>query len=78
MLSYKSYLINNLRVWIVGLAYHEGQTIHAYEIVGSALDLDAEVSNVVLTVKELLAPLSREEVGTVRCAGLNFRGHAVS
>ncbi|KAH0840192.1 hypothetical protein J3R83DRAFT_1191 [Lanmaoa asiatica] len=62
----------------VGLAAWNKQTIKAYEIVGSALDPAAQVTNTVLTVKELLAPLSREELKIVRCLGLNYSDHAVA
>lgn len=61
----------------VGLAFHKKQTIKAYEIVGSALDPAAQVTNNVLTVKHLLPPLSREQIGVVRCLGLNYADHAV-
>ncbi|KAI0355505.1 hypothetical protein OH77DRAFT_1425012 [Trametes cingulata] len=60
----------------VGLAIHQKKPIKAYEIIGSALDPKAQVTKNVLTVKELLAPLSREEVGLVRCLGLNYADHA--
>ncbi|KAI0328225.1 hypothetical protein GY45DRAFT_1326643 [Cubamyces sp. BRFM 1775] len=60
----------------VGLAIHQRKPVQAYEIVGSALDPAAQVTKNVLTVKELLAPLSREEVGLVRCLGLNYADHA--
>lgn len=64
---------------IVGLAFHKGHTIRAYEIVGgTALDPAAQVSHTVLTVKHLLPPLSREQIGVVRCLGLNYADHAVS
>jgi hypothetical protein len=62
----------------VGLAAWNKQTIKAYEIVGSALDPAAQVTNTILTVKELLAPLSREELKVVRCLGLNYSDHAAS
>ena len=61
----------------VGLAIHQKKPVKAYEIIGSALDPTAQVTNNILTVKELLAPLSREEVGLVRCLGLNYADHAV-
>lgn len=61
----------------VGLAFHKKQTIKAYEIVGSSLDPAAQVTNNVLTVKHLLTPLSREQIGVVRCLGLNYADHAV-
>lgn len=60
----------------VGLASHQGRPIRAHEIVGSALDPAAQVSNRVLTVKTLLSPLSPEQVGLVRCLGLNYSDHA--
>ncbi|KAJ7461931.1 fumarylacetoacetate hydrolase [Mycena latifolia] len=60
----------------VGLAAHKGATIKAHEIIGSALDPAARVSGTVLTVKHLLSPLAREQVGYVRCLGLNYADHA--
>ncbi|KAK7062344.1 fumarylacetoacetate hydrolase [Favolaschia claudopus] len=60
----------------VGLAACRGNTIKANEILGSALDPAAQVSETVLTVKQLLSPLSREEVKYVRCLGLNYADHA--
>jgi len=60
----------------IGLAYHQKKPIKAYEIKGSALDATSQVTNKVLTVKDLLAPLSREEVKLVRCLGLNYADHA--
>lgn len=62
----------------VGLAVAEGKPIQAYEIVGSALDPSSQVSKRVLTVKQLLTPLSGEEIKVVRCLGLNYSDHAVS
>ena len=61
----------------VGLAFHQKKLIKAYEILGYALDPAAPVTKNVLTVKQLLAPLSREEVGLVRCLGINYADHAV-
>ncbi|KAH7914442.1 hypothetical protein BJ138DRAFT_1170660 [Hygrophoropsis aurantiaca] len=60
----------------VGLAAWNKQTIKAFEISGSALDPTAQVTNNILTVKELLSPLSREELKIVRCLGLNYSDHA--
>ncbi|KAF8076781.1 hypothetical protein FPV67DRAFT_1472650 [Lyophyllum atratum] len=60
----------------VGLAAHQGKTIKAYEIVGSALDAGAQVTKKILTVKSLLTPLSPEQVKVVRCLGLNYSDHA--
>ncbi|KAM5542481.1 hypothetical protein V8D89_003940 [Ganoderma adspersum] len=60
----------------VGLAIHQRRPVKAYEIVGSTLDPAAQVTKNVLTVRQLLAPLAREEVGLVRCLGLNYEDHA--
>ncbi|KIJ97845.1 hypothetical protein K443DRAFT_681211 [Laccaria amethystina LaAM-08-1] len=61
----------------VGLAaYNNSDPIKAYEIVGSALDPAAQVTDSVLTVKTLLAPLANEEIKIVRCLGLNYSDHA--
>ncbi|KAF7789386.1 hypothetical protein EIP86_000330 [Pleurotus ostreatoroseus] len=51
----------------VGLAFAKRQPIKAYEITGSALDPAAQVTKNILTVKELLAPLSREQLGIIEC-----------
>ena len=37
----------------------------------------SDIAGKILTVKELLAPLAREEVKLVRCLGLNYADHAV-
>ncbi|CAA7258508.1 unnamed protein product [Cyclocybe aegerita] len=60
----------------VGLATAHGKPIRAFEIVGSALDLSAQVTNTALTVRTLLSPLSNEEIKVVRCLGLNYSDHA--
>ncbi|KAJ7724734.1 hypothetical protein DFH07DRAFT_971129 [Mycena maculata] len=60
----------------VGLAAHRGTVIKAHEIVGGALDAAAQVTTRVLTVKQLLSPLAKEEVKYVRCLGLNYADHA--
>lgn len=61
----------------VGTAYRQKKQIKAYEILGSALDPSAQLTERQLTVKELLSPLSREQLGIVRCLGLNYSDHAV-
>ncbi|KAJ3509760.1 hypothetical protein NLJ89_g5048 [Agrocybe chaxingu] len=60
----------------VGLAAAHGRPIRAFEIVGSALDLSAQVTNTVYTVRTLLSPISNEEIKVVRCLGLNYSDHA--
>ncbi|KAA1466467.1 hypothetical protein DENSPDRAFT_811490 [Dentipellis sp. KUC8613] len=60
----------------IGLAFQQRKPIKAYEILGSAFDPASQVSKNVLTVKELLAPLSRDQIPLVRCLGLNYADHA--
>ncbi|KAI8167723.1 hypothetical protein KHU50_006445 [Colletotrichum sp. SAR 10_65] len=42
----------------------------------SALDASAEPTQTVLNIQKLLPPLTRKEIGTIRCIGLNYRKHA--
>ncbi|KAI0034091.1 hypothetical protein K488DRAFT_77464 [Vararia minispora EC-137] len=60
----------------VGLAISQKRLVKAYEILGSALDPAAQVSQNILTVQQLLSPLSRDQIGLVRCLGLNYADHA--
>jgi len=60
----------------VGMAAFRKEKFRAYEILGSALDPAAQLTTTTLTVKELLAPISREDIKTVRCLGLNYADHA--
>ncbi|KAL4810598.1 hypothetical protein BDV18DRAFT_155210 [Aspergillus unguis] len=59
----------------VGLAVLNKKKITAKEIKGTAFD--GVVSDKVLTVEKLLAPISMEEVPIIRCMGLNYRDHAL-
>lgn len=42
----------------------------------SPLDANLQPTTTILTVKTLLPPISRKEIGTIRCIGLNYRHHA--
>ena len=42
----------------------------------SVLAADARPTSSILTISRLLPPLSKREVGTIRCIGLNYRKHA--
>jgi hypothetical protein len=81
LLDGKAFLYDVLRFSFsfttVGLAAANNTPIKAFEIVSSALDPSAQLTKKVLTVKQLLSPLSREQVGLVRCLGLNYTDHAV-
>lgn len=62
----------------VGLAILKKHSLKANEIFGnSALDANATVTDKVLTVDTLLEPIAPEEIGLVRCLGLNYKDHAV-
>jgi hypothetical protein len=55
----------------VGLAVRKGERVEVRLFHGkSALD-PGQLSDQVETVGRLLSPLSQEEVGTIRCIGLN-------
>ncbi|KAG9019690.1 hypothetical protein FRB90_011499 [Tulasnella sp. 427] len=61
----------------VGLAILKGSQVVVHEIAGkSALDPNARLTEKKLTVSKLLSPLAREEIGIVRCIGLNYTDHA--
>lgn len=62
----------------VGLAILKKHSLKANEISGtSAIDANAKVTDKVLTVDTLLEPIAPEDVGLVRCLGLNYKDHAV-
>ncbi|KAL2205861.1 hypothetical protein CC79DRAFT_1334199 [Sarocladium strictum] len=42
----------------------------------SALDSGAQFTGEVTTISKLLPPLSAQDIGTIRCVGLNFKDHA--
>lgn len=44
--------------------------------VKSALDAGAQFTGETTTISKVLPPLSAQEVGTIRCVGLNFKDHA--
>ncbi|OAK97654.1 fumarylacetoacetate hydrolase [Phaeosphaeriaceae sp. SRC1lsM3a] len=61
----------------VGAALASGSRVEVRKFQGSStLDLNAAPTSTVLTISQLLPPLSKNEVGTIRCVGLNYRKHA--
>ncbi|KAH7073677.1 fumarylacetoacetate hydrolase [Paraphoma chrysanthemicola] len=61
----------------VGAALASGSSVEVREFLGSSvLDLCAQPTTKVLAISQLLPPLSRSEIGTIRCIGLNYRKHA--
>ena len=62
---------------LVGLAVASNKRVLAHEILGSPFDPAAQLTKNILSVKTLLSPLSREQIGLARCLGLNYADHAV-
>ncbi|KAH7344068.1 hypothetical protein B0J17DRAFT_645228 [Rhizoctonia solani] len=61
----------------VGLEILKKHALKAHEISGSSiLDPSARVTSKVLTVDALLEPVDPQQVGLVRCLGLNYKDHA--
>jgi hypothetical protein len=58
----------------VGLDSVNGTKIEAYLINGSIFD--GEVTDQILTVKQILSPVSMEDCNYIRCLGLNYMDHA--
>ena len=61
----------------VGLALAAKQQVKVKVLnVTSALAQDAQFTGEVTSISKLLPPLSAQEIGTIRCVGLNFKDHA--
>ncbi|KAH9006779.1 fumarylacetoacetate hydrolase [Lactarius hatsudake] len=60
----------------VGLAVANNKRVLAHEILGSPFDPAAQLTKNILSIKSLLSPLSREQIGLARCLGLNYADHA--
>ena len=58
----------------VGLDSVNGEKIEAYLINGTVFDGD--ITDQVLTVRQLLSPIAKEECSYIRCLGLNYMDHA--
>lgn len=55
----------------VGLALYEGKDVQVKKFTGSSILAPGERTEDVDTIKTVLSPLAQEEVGTIRCIGLN-------
>ena len=58
----------------VGLDVLENVIVKAYRVDGNLFD--GKVTSHVLTVAELLSPLTREDCSYIRCIGMNYKDHA--
>jgi 2-keto-4-pentenoate hydratase/2-oxohepta-3-ene-1,7-dioic acid hydratase in catechol pathway len=61
----------------VGAALASGSKVEVRTFTGSSvLTSQIEPTTTILTISRLLPPLSKSEVGTIHCVGLNYRKHA--
>jgi hypothetical protein len=60
----------------IGLDILEGRKVQAYNINGTIFDGEVSNREHILTVKQLLSPIRREQCDYVRCLGLNYIDHA--
>ncbi|KAI5476276.1 hypothetical protein MNV49_007913 [Pseudohyphozyma bogoriensis] len=60
----------------VGLAIYEGKQVEVELFDGSSVLSPGTKTGEKAIVGKLLSPVSEEEVGTIRCVGLNYRLHA--
>ncbi|KAL8287286.1 hypothetical protein RQP46_003738 [Phenoliferia psychrophenolica] len=62
----------------LGLLYHANRPITAHILTSSPLHSTCEVSSTIKTVKRLLAPLDRHEIGTIRGMGMQYKAAGVT
>ncbi|GAA5848564.1 hypothetical protein JCM3766R1_005296 [Sporobolomyces carnicolor] len=60
----------------VGLATYEGQEVRVNVYDGTSVLSPGRKTGETAVVAKLLSPLAEDEVGTIRCIGLNYKKHA--
>lgn len=55
----------------VGLALYDGKDVQVKRFTGSSILVPGQATEDVESIKAVLSPLAQEEVGTIRCIGLN-------
>lgn len=55
----------------VGLALYDGKDVQVKRFTGSSILSPGQATEDVESIKTVLSPLAQEEVGTIRCIGLN-------
>jgi len=60
----------------IGRATRNGHTVEARLFSGKSALRIGELTDQKEKIKRLLSPLSQEEIGTIRCIGLNYQQHA--
>lgn len=58
--------------------WEKSQPLKAKKIGGNPLDSSCIITEIVLTVRRLLAPLARQDISAIRCIGGNYRAHCES
>ncbi|KAI1204916.1 uncharacterized protein F4807DRAFT_300090 [Annulohypoxylon truncatum] len=60
----------------VGKAVYEGKAVEVRAFSGTSVLSPGSPTDQIETIDRILSPLAREEVGTIRCIGLNYANHA--
>lgn len=60
----------------VGAAVRKGQDVQVKLFSGSSALDPGSLTDKVEVIDRVLSPLTQHEAGTVRCIGLNYKGHA--
>lgn len=60
----------------VGVAVRKGQYVEVKVFSGSSVLSPGSPTDKVEAIDRVLSPVSQQEVGTIRCIGLNYREHA--
>ncbi|KAI2469904.1 hypothetical protein F4781DRAFT_442288 [Annulohypoxylon bovei var. microspora] len=60
----------------VGKAVYEGKAVEVRTFSGTSVLNPGSPTDQIETIGRILSPLSAEEVGTIRCIGLNYANHA--
>ncbi|KAL1984503.1 hypothetical protein VTN96DRAFT_9102 [Rasamsonia emersonii] len=60
----------------VGLTLYDGKDVAVRTYSGSSILSPGKRTETVETIARVLSPLAQEEVGTIRCIGLNYVSHA--
>jgi hypothetical protein len=59
----------------IGLATRKGEEVRARVFTGSSAINPGSPTDRIEQVERLLSPISQEEIGTIRCIGLNVSAH---
>ncbi|RSM17272.1 hypothetical protein CDV31_003987 [Fusarium ambrosium] len=60
----------------IGTATRKGEDVSVDVFSGTSILSPGEATGVIETIDRILSPLAQNEVGTIRCIGLNYKQHA--